>query len=352
MNRAFYVVAACLWTFAAMPLPAMANNNATLPEMAMIGCIPLMMLLFTTTSGGESILKAKKRITALVVATRVAFGILFLFGMVIAGFMVFAGFIAWAVACARGLELMMWGSRARTGDPALAGKNWKNLVGSGICLVLLSSLSYGAFWAFVGYFPESNESDEWAIEIARYEMAYAKVQQQLTGERRFQEVPDHNSAWMPMIGDWDRRPSVSLEVTPDKKDFVALVRSSGLPFFPYGFITAQPSFRITGSGKVQMIMSHFNGEECPANAPVVYTVSDDEIDAEILSVRDYHKGNPDTPDLLAWADQGKVPPGTDADGSRALPDSEGRRRAWAWRATDTFEVPEFFSDRPKSGDSH
>ena len=57
------------------------------------------------------------------------------------------------------------------------------------------------------------------------------------------------------------------------------------PFFPYNYLTSQPSYRADETGQIRMAHVHKGDQICPADAPVVMKVSNEDIQKELSAAK-------------------------------------------------------------------
>jgi hypothetical protein len=70
-----------------------------------------------------------------------------------------------------------------------------------------------------------------------------------------------------------------VEYASDGSGFtVFMLPKTAFPFFPYNYLTSQPSYRADGSGQIRMIEVHDRATACPPDAPVVAQVGEADIE--------------------------------------------------------------------------
>jgi len=59
--------------------------------------------------------------------------------------------------------------------------------------------------------------------------------------------------------------------------FVAYRTPTRMPFFPFNYLTSQPTYRADETGRIRMVRVHWTDQRCPPDAPVVLQISEAEI---------------------------------------------------------------------------
>ncbi|MGB7846038.1 MAG: hypothetical protein WBL63_10510 [Candidatus Acidiferrum sp.] len=109
------------------------------------------------------------------------------------------------------------------------------------------------------------------------EIANGRAKKQQTGETRFHNIkPGDDSEWY--TRELLRHGNVRMDFNPDEKHFtVYLLPYSKVPPWPYRFWTKQNSYRADETGQIRMILVRQRDEVCPADAPVVMKVEEEDI---------------------------------------------------------------------------
>ena len=188
------------------------------------------------------------------------------------------------IALARGLQMIRWGWRARSRQERpehLTQANPWRLIPAGVTLVPVTIFLLGIPFAFHGYSPALIAQRHALIDFVTYQLAYADLEEWRTGEQRFHKItkddPEHLhfASGFPLgVGKpiWDYRAQV--EYGPDGKTFTVRILPHTVPFFPYNYFSARPSYYADQTGQIRMIYVH-NRERCPADAPVTVHVGSD-----------------------------------------------------------------------------
>ncbi len=149
----------------------------------------------------------------------------------------------------------------------------QRLISSGIVLALVTFFLVGAALAFVGYWPNARYTEEDIHRLVAHQLAYARIEKSKTGILKFDTRPDAFH-----FSDGRRSENSKIDFGADAKTFTMLVLPRGkIPFFPYNYFTAFPSFRADESGQIRMIMTQDENTICPPDAPVVSKVEESEI---------------------------------------------------------------------------
>jgi len=185
------------------------------------------------------------------------------------------------LALQRGIQMVRWGLRARASierSTHLAVASPRRLLPAGTGLIALTILLLGMVLAFAGYWPVGEGPRQESLRrFVAYQLAVAREEQARIGRARFRPIEADRP---PQSTCPVRLPAgARAEYTPDGSGFtVLMLPTTRFPFFPYNYLTSQPSYRADGKGKIRMIPVHDRSTACPANAPVVAQVSDAEIE--------------------------------------------------------------------------
>lgn len=198
------------------------------------------------------------------------------------------------IALKRGGDMLFWGigsSCKRKGEAKSTGANPLRLIPAGVLLILTTLFLMGMTVAFVGYWPgiEQSRREQALVELMAFEMARMRL-----GDGDGGEV---SSLPLPVEGElvdefFDvSRDAVEIEYENDGTGFVVYVLPGRFPFFPYNYLTSQPSYRGDETGEIRMIHVHDSNHLCPADAPVVLKVTGEDIERalEILTMKGLDK---------------------------------------------------------------
>jgi hypothetical protein len=185
------------------------------------------------------------------------------------------------LAMQRGGQMVRWGLQARVPHdrPAhLAGASPRRLLSAGAVLLVLTAFLLGLGLAFVGYWPGGEGPRQQALrQFVAYQLAVAQEEQARTGRPRFRPIETTRPAQSTCPVNLPAGSRV--EYAPDERGFtVLMLPKTSFPFFPYNYLTSQPSSRADESGKIRMISAHDRSTVCPAEAPVVAQVSEAEVE--------------------------------------------------------------------------
>jgi hypothetical protein len=256
--------------------------------------LPLMILL-SLAGGAYAILRAlQPRRKGRSILTAAAALLAILFSATTGGIAVVAAGIFAALALQRGVQMVWWGLRARSADPRpayLAQASPQRLFPAGIALILLTTFLLGMAVAFAAYWSVGEGNRQKAFrEFVAHQIAVGRQEQARTGRARVSSTGAESAGGprcpIPLpVG-------ARVEFAPDGVAFTALLPpKSRFPFFPYNYLTSQPSFRADGSGEIRMIEVHDRETICPPDAPVVARVGE----AEIERMRQLLEGVGDCP---------------------------------------------------------
>jgi len=195
------------------------------------------------------------------------------------------------IALKRGGEMLLWGIGACNKKKRKAESNGANplrLISAGALLIFATLFLIGMTAAFVGYWPgiEQDRRERALMEYMAFEMALMRL-----------DDGDGSAAasYPPPSGDGDTideffdvsRDTVDVARDENGEGFVVYVLPGGFPFFPYNYLTSQPSYRGDETGEIRMIYVHDSVHLCPADAPVVLKVTEEDIEKalEILMMK-------------------------------------------------------------------
>jgi hypothetical protein len=275
--------------------PAAANQPPG-PQLlaAELLMLPLMIAL-SLAGGAYAVLHAlQPRRKGRTVLTAAAAALAILFSATTGGIAVIVAGIFAALALQRGVQMVWWGLRARSADPRpahLAQASPRRLLPAGVALILLTTFLLGMAVAFAAYWPVGEERRQKAFrEFVAHQIAVGRQEQAKTGRVGYppieREGPREARCPIPLPA------GARVEFSPDGTGFTALLPpKSPFPFFPYNYLTSQPSFRADGSGEIRMLEVHDRETVCPPEAPVVARVSE----AEIERMRQLLEGVGDCP---------------------------------------------------------
>lgn len=258
--------------------PAMANQppgpGVSLPETLMLP----MMALLTALGGGYRILLAEPRSRSSRIFRGLALAALFVFGFVHEGISMMVTCFFGALVIYRGVRMVYWGTRGQP-SPPLSGSMAARLrlITAGVLMSFFAVYLMGSAIVFVNYWPDAYQHYQVTAlkKILASEIAYGRMQQKQTGEVRFYRITPESS---PFSEDLLRHGNVHMDFSPDKKHFtVYILPYSKFPPWPYRSLTKQGSYRADESGQIRMFSVRRGDELCPADAPVVMKVEEDDI---------------------------------------------------------------------------
>ncbi len=103
-----------------------------------------------------------------------------------------------------------------------------------------------------------------------------------TGKIRFHNIEKDD----PLFHDFFRTSSnVRLEFDEGRMHFtVYMLPSSRFPFFPFNYMTSQPSYRADETAQIRMIRVNRKDDLCPPDAPVVMKVGKQDIQKALRKI--------------------------------------------------------------------
>lgn len=259
--------------------------------LAEISILPIMML-FTAFGGGYGILsQRKKRRRGFLLALGVILLVILSFVHQASAFLVCMLFCF--IAIIRGITMISWGKAAWSNEEApehLKEASPRRLITFGSLLVIGSVFISEMAYAFMYYYPMSPKRIEEALEkYVAYEIAGARIEAEKTGEMRFGTMERDLYAYR--VDSVIRRGKV--EYGKDFKSVTVYIPPNvttgygygWFPFFPFNYIVSYPSYRGDETGRIRMIRTHEQFEQCPVSAPVVKTVSENDIKNAMADLR-------------------------------------------------------------------
>jgi hypothetical protein len=260
--------------------PAMANQppgpGVSLPQILML---PLMAL-FTVLGGACSILHAENKARIGTVGKWVAVAVLFVWGFTHEFASMIVTCVFGTTAIYRGVSMVRWGMTPAASAPVLTSKvpGWR-LITSGIAMCVVALFLMGSAVVFVGYWPDLYQGSQVSTlkRVLAFEIAFGRTQKEQTGETRFYRInPTDENVWY--IQSLLRRGNVRVDFDRDDKHFtIYLLPYSKFPPWPYRHWTKQGSYRADETGQIRMIWAKRTDEVCPADAPVVMKVEEEDI---------------------------------------------------------------------------
>jgi hypothetical protein len=279
--RATRLLSLALAAVVLVAAPAAANEPPR-PQLMVAETLLLpLMILLSAAGGAYTILRAlqptRKARTALKASAAV---LAVLASGATSGIAVVVVAIFAALALRRGVQMVRWSLRARSahGRPAyLTAVSAPRLMGAGVALLVLTTSLLGMAVAFAAYWPMGEETRQQAFRnFVAYQMAVGR-RAQVQAERTHRTAGPAGTA-APRSCAIGLPPGARLEYASDGRDFTVLLPpKTAFPFFPYNYLTSQPSYRADGTGAIRMIAVHDRDTVCPPEAPVVTRVSEAEI---------------------------------------------------------------------------
>lgn len=204
-----------------------------------------------------------------------------------------------SIALRRAAQMLFWGFRAGTtagAEPTEAGRRLRpaRLKAAGAVLAVIALFLMGQAIAFVGYWPgyAGRERLQAFHRFVAHQLAYAKRQESRTGIRQYQQL--RGKELREYLFSTLDSPAFRIDYGPGGGSFTAHLVPRRFPFFPYNYLTSLPSYRADQSGQIRMVQVHWPDSLCPPDAPVVMSVSQE----DIKTARERLEAvEPDPPDL-------------------------------------------------------
>ncbi|MGD8381486.1 MAG: hypothetical protein PVJ11_05015 [Syntrophobacterales bacterium] len=272
--------------------PAVANNPPG-PHIMLAEISILPIMIFLSLAGGAyavlARLAGKQSYSVKFFAVAGAVLAIFFSGMS-EGLGALVALIFMCIAVFRGFCMLNWGfvSLRSTKKPEhLVNAKPYRLIPSGVLLVCVSFFLGGMGAAFVAYWPNYVKEDSSKVEtlrqLAAYHLAYAEVEQTVSGQMRFPNLNEDYRVFGSYSGD---RSKFRSDYSEDGKHFtIYMLPWHRFPFFPYNYLTSQPSYRADETGQIRMAHVHKGDQICPADAPVVMKVGNEDIQKELSAAK-------------------------------------------------------------------
>lgn len=248
--------------------------------------LPLMMLC-TALGGGYAVMRARNEMQGrLKWALAAILAILFSFTQEgLAGLLtwIFVGIAIW-----RGIRMIIWGLGATKPPeqraPHLAQAVSWHLISAGVIMCTIAVFIAGFPVAFVGYWPLAHLLERDLKQLVAYELVKGKERQDVAGNPHYED-PTRNStgSGRPTLEFQNfsfgrtRYYEVDFSIGAGTRSFEIWVWPKGFPFFPYNYLTSQPSFYADNSGQIRMIRARNTSERCPTDAPVYYRITPEDL---------------------------------------------------------------------------
>jgi len=260
--------------------PAAANQppgaHVILAEVLIL---PIMALL-SLFGGAYVIINHKKKKTRKLQTVIVAIVAIVVSGMHEA-FGVLVALVFGIYALIRAFQMLSWGINARSFNQAheyLAGANPRRLITAGVSLIVITVFLAGMAVAFVGFWPTIGQASH-EIQLKNFvthHIAYVRWAAKRSTQATDRQMADD------IINMWELKPPnslVSIEYSQDRNHFTVYMLPMGkMPFFPFNYLTSQPSYRADETGRIRMLRVHRRNHLCPEDAPVVMRVETEDIE--------------------------------------------------------------------------
>jgi len=180
--------------------------------------------------------------------------------------------------------MLYWGARGQKLAAAESAEDGRRprparLMAAGALLAAITLFLMGQAFAFVGHWPSyaGREKLQQFQRFVAHQLAYAERQESRTGIRQYRKTMGEElrqSSFYALAN-----PSFRIDYGPEERSFTAYLIPGGFPFFPYNYLTSQPSYRADQSGQIRMVQVHWKDTLCPSDAPIVMSIGQEEIKA-------------------------------------------------------------------------
>ncbi len=180
-------------------------------------------------------------------------------------------------AVVRGLKMFIWGIKrlcSKSVPEYLKGAVHWRLLTSGLILVLIALFISGMGLAFASWWPTDEYRETKLKEFTAYHIAYSRLHSTENGRPLYPKLAKESDVYKDFFS---LKQDIRLEYDDDGESFTVYMLPDKLPFFPYNYMTSTGTYRADESGKIRMIQTHKRDETCPADAPVVMEVGEEEI---------------------------------------------------------------------------
>lgn len=290
-NSIICAVSLCV-VFSAVPVYA---NQPPGPQVLLSEVLILPVMVLLSLAGG--VYAVQERISG---EQPPKWGVLFILGAVLAilvsaaheGLGAVVALVFGIIALKRSGEMFSLGIsayRKKQRDTEPTGANPLRLIPAGVLLILITLFLMGMSVAFVGYWPgiDQNRRERALVEYLAFETARMRLD-------HGSEATLFPSGSGDIVDEFFDPSRDVVVVTRDEggEEFVVYVLPGRFPFFPYNYLTSQPSYRGGETGEIRMIRVHHSDHRCPADAPVVLKVTEDDIERalELLTIEGLDAG--------------------------------------------------------------
>ena len=260
--------------------PATANQppgaHVLLAEVLIL---PIMALL-SLIGGAYVIIRRKEKKTSIFLTAIIAI-LAIVLSCMHEGYGVLVALVFGIYALIRAIQMLSWGIKARyfnKGHEYLAGASPRRLIAAGVSLVVITVFLTCMAVAFVGFWPTIGQAwrEEKLKSFVTHHIAYVRWEAKRGTQTTNLQVLDD------LMYRHELKPPnsrVSIEYSPDRKHFtVYMLPIEKMPFFPFNYLTSQPSYRADETGRIRMLRVHQKNHLCPEDAPVVMKVNTSDIE--------------------------------------------------------------------------
>jgi len=276
--NAFSLCLTCV-LFVACAAPALANNPPGPQAMAAIALLPLSVVLFSLIGGAYYIFcRIEHPRTGAWLVTVIVTALLIILSVIPEIALVTIPVFAWR-AVSRSIQMIDWALKLNKGKAELEGASRPRLILGGTGLLLVCAMLVCTSLVFLCPWRYRYNDDRIVEWFAKYQLSYGSEHKHTNGHPYYDHLtPSPDGKWQGKYNGWNIRTG-SYKVEYGKKDesFTLLVMPHSLPPFPFNLLDRMPSFRVDQTGKIRMVLVHNNGEECPADAPVVHTIDSSDL---------------------------------------------------------------------------
>jgi hypothetical protein len=262
---------------------AMANNPPSGQTFLSVIAILTLMIIFSMIGGAYEVLKRLEPDTSSKALPILGIAMAIIFSMAHEGFAALVTVIFGIIAIVRGIQMLGWGlgALARGAKPVYldAARPWR-LIASSVFLMTLTVFLVGFSLVFHGSVVKEYKyrgMEEALKEFVAHQIVYAHGKKAKTGRSRFDEAAQ--DVYLRAY------PNSRVEYSPDGNHFTVVLPPEDVPFFPYNYMTAVPSYRADETGQIRMIRAKRKGQLCPVDAPVIMKINVQDIKQERSDAR-------------------------------------------------------------------
>ena len=261
------------------PKPVMANQPPG-PHVLLAEVLILFLMILLSVLGGAYVIVNRKKKRKYRLLTPVAAFLAIIISGAHEGLGVLVAIVFGIYALDRAFKMVAWGVAARSSDNTrtdIAGTSPWRLITTGVLLIIITVFLTGMAVAFVGFWPMIGQAhrEQDLKKFVAYHMAYT---QWVAKKADDNTVPSISADLKDIPELKPPNPHAGIEYSQDRQHFTAhMLPTQQMPFFPYNYLTSQPSYRADETGDIRMIRVHRMDHLCPEDAPVVMKVESEHV---------------------------------------------------------------------------